>query len=71
MYSRSNLNWKLKQILSEIEDLALNNEENFSLDSRSSQANLFSSNSAEQLLSYRPRGRRGNPPKRNPGAPHA
>lgn len=71
MSNQPNLNWKLQQILSALEELSLKNEGKFSLHSGSHQANTFSSNSPEQLLSYRSRGRRGNPKNRHPGVPHA
>ncbi|WP_413165350.1 hypothetical protein ACL6C3_03400 [Capilliphycus salinus ALCB114379] len=71
MSGQSNLNWKVKQILSEIEDFGFLKKDNSSLTSASHKANLFSSKFAAQLMSYRSPGRRGNPPNRDPGAPHA
>ena len=64
--------WDIKYVADVISAcISFHNDNNFSLDLGSHQANLSSLNPAEKLLSYRPRGRRNNPPNRHPGAPHA
>lgn len=67
MSSQFNSNWKLRKILSGIDNLNFLNEVNYSVNS-DRQANKNSS--AEKIITYRP-SRRKNPKNRNSGGPSA